>query len=113
MSHLDNHCNSVIIASNLANILTFFLGDTRIRGVVTTFTNVISSTMLSRLMLNIRDPKLVRTPLSTTVAEYPMISTFVDSPTRLGPAGPIRIDPGNNGGYSENAIEMIEMRDIR
>ncbi|KAK0489519.1 hypothetical protein EDD18DRAFT_1359413 [Armillaria luteobubalina] len=90
----------VIIASNLANILTFFLGDARIRGVVTTFTNVISSTMLSRLMLNIRDPKLVRTPLSTTVAEYPMISTFVDSPTRLGPAGPIQIDPGNNGGYS-------------
>ncbi|KAK0219841.1 hypothetical protein IW262DRAFT_1460958 [Armillaria fumosa] len=90
----------VIIASNLANILTFFLGDARIRGVVTTFTNVISSTMLSRLMLNIRDPKLVRTPLSTTVTEYPMISTFVDSPTRLEPAGPIRIDPESSSGYS-------------
>ncbi|KAK0439346.1 hypothetical protein EV421DRAFT_856409 [Armillaria borealis] len=103
----------VIIASNLANILTFFLGDSRIRGVVTTFTNVISSTMLSRLMLNIRDPKLVRTPLSTTVTEYPMISTFVDPPTRLGPAGPVWIDPEGNSGHSENAIEMIEMRDIR
>ncbi|SJL11461.1 uncharacterized protein ARMOST_14865 [Armillaria ostoyae] len=90
----------VIIASNLANILTFFLGDARIRGVVTTFTNVISSTMLSRLMLNIRDPKLVRTPLSTTVTEYPMISTFVDSPTRLGPTGPVRIDLESNSGHS-------------
>ncbi|KAK0217406.1 hypothetical protein EDD85DRAFT_962054 [Armillaria nabsnona] len=90
----------VIIASNLANILTFFLGDARIRGVVTTFTNVISSTMLSRLMLNIRDPKLVRTPLSTTVTEYPMISTFVDPPTRLGLTGPVRIDPEGNGGHS-------------
>lgn len=113
MSHLDNHCNRVIIVSNLANILTFFLGDARIRGVVTTFTNVISSTMLSRLMLNIRDPKLVRTPLSTTVTEYPMISTFIDPPTRLGPAAPVRMDPEYNSEHSENAIEMMEMRDIR
>ncbi|KAK0203923.1 hypothetical protein DFS33DRAFT_1384198 [Desarmillaria ectypa] len=90
----------VIIVSNLANILTFFLGNAHIRGVVTTFTNVVSSTMLSRLMLNIRDPKLVRTPLSTTLTEYPMISTFVDSPTRLGPAAPVRMDPEGHSGHS-------------
>ncbi|KAG7448380.1 uncharacterized protein BT62DRAFT_702350 [Guyanagaster necrorhizus] len=93
----------VIIASNLANILTFFA---LIRGVVTTFTNVISSTMLSRLMLNIRDPKLFRTSLSTTVTEYPMISTFVDPPTRLGLTAPVRMDPESNGGQSGVYTEL-------
>ncbi|KAK0444565.1 uncharacterized protein EV420DRAFT_1648856 [Desarmillaria tabescens] len=90
----------VIVVSNLVNILTFFLGNAHIRGVFTTFTNVISSTMLSRLMLNIRDPKLLHTPLSTTVTEYPMISTFVDSPTRLGPAAPASMDPESHSRHS-------------
>ncbi|KAK6975104.1 hypothetical protein R3P38DRAFT_3127196, partial [Favolaschia claudopus] len=41
---------------NLCNIMTFNRPFTR--GVATTFTNIISSIMISRLMLNIRDPSL-------------------------------------------------------
>ncbi|KAJ7342869.1 hypothetical protein DFH08DRAFT_811203 [Mycena albidolilacea] len=67
----------VMLLSNLANIATFVvsefnqcsvvalfliralqLGAPYIRGIVTTFTNIISSVMITRLMLNIRDPAL-------------------------------------------------------
>jgi len=51
----------VMVLSNLSNILTFVLGGPFTRGVATTFTNVISSVMISRLMLNIRDPALSTT----------------------------------------------------
>ncbi|KAF9525426.1 hypothetical protein CPB83DRAFT_859539 [Crepidotus variabilis] len=47
-----------IAASNLANMLTLVYGGLFTRGVATTFTNVISSTMTSRLMLNLRHPAL-------------------------------------------------------
>jgi len=49
----------VIATSNLANILTFLLGTAFTRGVLTTFTNIISSVMISRLVLNLRHPSLV------------------------------------------------------
>ncbi|KAJ7431241.1 hypothetical protein B0H11DRAFT_2131528 [Mycena galericulata] len=54
----------VMAISNLSNILTF-VGHTR--GVATTFTNIISSIMISRLMLNLRDPALSR--MSTRFSE--------------------------------------------
>ncbi|KAJ7101348.1 hypothetical protein B0H15DRAFT_815760 [Mycena belliarum] len=50
----------VILMSNLSNILTFALGDDFTRGMPTTFTNIISSIMITRLMLNLRDPALTR-----------------------------------------------------
>ncbi|KAJ7429734.1 hypothetical protein B0H11DRAFT_2141412 [Mycena galericulata] len=55
---------NVMAISNLSNILTF-VGHTR--GVATTFTNIISSIMISRLMLNLRDPSLSR--MSTRFSE--------------------------------------------
>ncbi|KAK6966310.1 hypothetical protein R3P38DRAFT_3155561 [Favolaschia claudopus] len=48
----------VVVVSNLCNIMTFIFGGPFTRGVATTFTNIISSIMISRLMLNIRDPSL-------------------------------------------------------
>ncbi|KAJ7488258.1 hypothetical protein FB451DRAFT_1226818, partial [Mycena latifolia] len=48
----------VMFMSNLSNILTFVLGGLYTRGIATTFTNIISSVMISRLMLNLRDPAL-------------------------------------------------------
>ncbi|KAJ7488266.1 hypothetical protein FB451DRAFT_1226852 [Mycena latifolia] len=56
---------SVMFMSNLSNILTFVLYT---RGIATTFTNIISSIMISRLMLNLRDPALLHMSgrLSTT-----------------------------------------------
>ncbi|KAF8157131.1 hypothetical protein B0H34DRAFT_712330 [Crassisporium funariophilum] len=49
----------VMMAANLGNILTFMYGGPYTRGVATTFTNIISSVMISRLMLNLRHPALV------------------------------------------------------
>ncbi|TFK41785.1 hypothetical protein BDQ12DRAFT_720597 [Crucibulum laeve] len=73
----------VIVASNLANILTFLLGGPYTRGVMTTFTNIMSSVLISRLMLNLRDPALTNSSIhgsgsieSSTM--YPNISTVVD-----------------------------------
>ncbi|KAJ7152015.1 hypothetical protein C8R46DRAFT_1121750 [Mycena filopes] len=48
----------VMVMSNLSNILTFVLGSPYTRGIATTFTNIISSILISRLMLNLRDPAL-------------------------------------------------------
>ncbi|KAJ7245657.1 hypothetical protein B0H12DRAFT_1127497 [Mycena haematopus] len=45
----------VVAISNVSNILTFILYT---RGVVTTFANIISSILISRLMLSIRNPAL-------------------------------------------------------
>ncbi|KAJ6553139.1 hypothetical protein B0H19DRAFT_1072619 [Mycena capillaripes] len=48
----------VMLLSNLSNIATLVLGTPHTRGIATTFTNVISSVMITRLMFNIRDPAL-------------------------------------------------------
>ncbi|KAF8139244.1 hypothetical protein K438DRAFT_1805207 [Mycena galopus ATCC 62051] len=50
----------VMLLSNLSNIATFLLGTPYTRGIATTFTNTISSVMITRLMLNLRDPALAR-----------------------------------------------------
>ncbi|KAJ7624743.1 hypothetical protein FB45DRAFT_924136 [Roridomyces roridus] len=50
----------VMMVCNVANILTFVLGGAYSRGVGATLTNIISSIMISRLMLNLRDPELRR-----------------------------------------------------
>lgn len=52
--------------ANLGNIVTFILCSPGLKGVPTIFTNVISTTLISRLMLNIRDPKLLSRARSQT-----------------------------------------------
>jgi len=52
----------VMVVCNVSNILTFVFGGPYTRGVAATFTNIISSIMISRLMLNLRDPALSRWP---------------------------------------------------
>ncbi|KAJ7358540.1 hypothetical protein DFH08DRAFT_848652 [Mycena albidolilacea] len=60
----------IMVMSNLVNILTLVIGNPYSRGIATTFTNIISSIMITRLMLNLRDPALAhmsgRLPQSTT-----------------------------------------------
>ncbi|KAJ7254543.1 hypothetical protein C8J57DRAFT_1722098 [Mycena rebaudengoi] len=48
----------VMVISEVSNILTLVLGSPYTRGFATTFTSIISSIMISRLMLNLRDPAL-------------------------------------------------------
>lgn len=46
----------VFAGCNFANICTFAFGEILTRGCLTTFCNVLSETLISRLMLNVRDP---------------------------------------------------------
>ncbi|KAL0570937.1 hypothetical protein V5O48_011021 [Marasmius crinis-equi] len=79
----------VMISCNLGNILTFFLGDRIIRGLLTTFTNVMASILISRLVLNLRDPRILQaTPNSTTVYSRPSAPTLSTlEPNTIGSAG--------------------------
>ncbi|KAJ8474740.1 hypothetical protein ONZ51_g7017 [Trametes cubensis] len=52
----------MLVMCYLSNILTYILAEPVYKGVSTTMTNVISSTLITRLMLNIRDPKLFELP---------------------------------------------------
>ncbi|KAF7289790.1 hypothetical protein MIND_01353200 [Mycena indigotica] len=50
---------AIIIAANAWNIETYITGGPIISGAVTTLTNVMSSVIISRLMLNLRDPRIL------------------------------------------------------
>ncbi|KAF7350299.1 Transcription initiation factor IIA gamma subunit [Mycena venus] len=49
----------VVAVANLGNIMSYLFAPPYLRGVGSTMTTVLSTIMASRLMLNIRDPKLV------------------------------------------------------
>ncbi|CAL1708992.1 unnamed protein product [Somion occarium] len=75
--------------ANLSNIITFVISKPLVKGISTTFTNVLATTLMSRLMLNIRDPKLLREqhadwsnsarPSTTLATSIPFISTIYPS----------------------------------
>ncbi|OBZ66687.1 hypothetical protein A0H81_13289 [Grifola frondosa] len=52
----------IIAICYLSNILTYAFADLMYKGLSTTLTNVISSVLATRLMLNIRDPELFELP---------------------------------------------------
>lgn len=60
----------VMVASTLANILTYLYGGPFTRGITVTLVNNLSSVMITRLMLNLRDPKL------STFSEARPMTTF-------------------------------------
>jgi len=70
----------------LINVLSLLLGKPLTRDASVTFTNVISSVVMSRLMLNLRDPSLISAPGRdwSDDTSYPNL-TFVEShyPTEL------------------------------
>ncbi|KAJ6503857.1 hypothetical protein C8R45DRAFT_973944 [Mycena sanguinolenta] len=72
----------VIILVNLSNILTFVLAGPYARGAPTTLANSVSSVMITRLMLNLRDPSLSsmagRLSTSATFTDGAMFSTYLD-----------------------------------
>jgi len=59
----------IMVMANIANILTFMLAVPTAKGMCTTLTNVVSSTLITRLMLNLRDPDMQVFPRAT-------VSTF-------------------------------------
>jgi len=75
----------VMMASNGGNILSFFYAGPYTRGIATAFTNVISSVMISRLMLNLRLHAVegtrtgpLRTGESTTLYDPHPLSTVIE-----------------------------------
>lgn len=61
----------IMVAATLANMLMLVYGRPFTRGIITTPMNVVSSIMITRLMLNLRDPKLTAVlpcSLGTTLA---------------------------------------------
>ncbi|KAF7349435.1 hypothetical protein MSAN_01733400 [Mycena sanguinolenta] len=71
----------IMIGTNAANIATYTLGGPIISGSGTTVVNALSSVMLTRLMLNLRNPKVLRrtrrTTRLTTVDDSPAITTLM------------------------------------
>ncbi|KAF8146316.1 hypothetical protein K438DRAFT_1682430 [Mycena galopus ATCC 62051] len=73
----------VMSLCNLSNILVFVLGGPYTRGIPTTFTNIISSLSVSRLMLNLRDPSLLQATSGEAVSERSRVATgFIFIPYR-------------------------------
>ncbi|KDQ60366.1 hypothetical protein JAAARDRAFT_67915 [Jaapia argillacea MUCL 33604] len=74
----------IIVTVNIANILVLLLGQPLLKPPTTTFTNIISTTLTSRLMLNVRDPLLLSPSGSEFATErsdrrnVPQISTVIE-----------------------------------
>ncbi|KAJ7713306.1 hypothetical protein B0H14DRAFT_3016718 [Mycena olivaceomarginata] len=92
----------VMVMSNSANILTFIFGTSYTKGIATTLVNVTSSIMITRLMLNLRDPALAhiagRQTQSTTLSGNVRFAPY------LGATAP-ELDT--------DAVMDIELRDRR
>ncbi|KAJ6484474.1 hypothetical protein C8R47DRAFT_1131504 [Mycena vitilis] len=103
----------VMVGSNCGNILSFFYAGPYTRGVATTFTNVISSVMISRLMLNLRSHGGSRRGKSLRTGESTTLYTDTSAPiTTVDPYYP------SVGGYTDvfagsvGESEMIDDNDI-
>jgi len=82
----------VMVISTVANILTYAYGGTITRGVATPFVNNISSVMITRLMLNLRNPTLSGVSQSSPIPSLDFnhsddLSTFVGLRTSTGSIG--------------------------
>ncbi|EIN09104.1 hypothetical protein PUNSTDRAFT_143707 [Punctularia strigosozonata HHB-11173 SS5] len=69
---------SVLALSSLANILSFVLFAPSLRGLFTAPTNVLAASLISRLMLNVRDPRVVRFASATTTSRTRATDTRID-----------------------------------
>ncbi|EMD39206.1 hypothetical protein CERSUDRAFT_122642 [Gelatoporia subvermispora B] len=82
----------VIVFMNIVNILAFLSlmllqlptrNKDELRGMCTTLTNAIASTLVSRLMLNLRDPKQGQTPLGFLASFSVQLSTTATQTTAI------------------------------
>jgi len=92
----------VMVASNVANILTYVYGGSFTKGVATAFVNIISSVMITRLMLNMRDPRLSTDTegyqMTTIGFHHPGIFSTLVNPTTEVDEGSRRQDHRENCG---------------
>jgi len=77
----------VMVTSGVANLLTYAYGGPFTRGVGTIFVNSLSSAMITRLMLNIRDPRLSiasrRSSAAIRLRNLDNLSTLIDPGTEI------------------------------
>ncbi|KAL4073432.1 hypothetical protein J3A83DRAFT_2534154 [Scleroderma citrinum] len=86
---------AIICAVNVANITVLLVGTNFTKGVTGSFTNVISSIMISRLMLNLRDPKIAESTFGISL--HPL--SHADMAFAVPLAG--TTDSENSGGVFE------------
>jgi hypothetical protein len=106
---------AVIALATLANILTFIFDQPLVKGMLTTLTNALSTALISRLMLNLRDPRLLAKHakrieyMAQTHMGYrnPLMSTFVDV-TSFGTLS-VWLRRGSRKGDEEATIRDIEL----
>jgi len=96
---------AIMSTATLCNVLTFFLGGPFTRGITTTYTNVLASVCSTRLMLNLRDPKLrlpssTRTTSDTSRSSGYFVSTVLD-------IGHTSIEERVQRLEEENEIELV------
>lgn len=61
---------AVMSAANLGNIIALLVANDNVKNIADSFTSIISATMISRLMLNLRDPSIA----GPAVAAFPPLS---------------------------------------
>ncbi|KAI6006757.1 hypothetical protein EDC04DRAFT_3095580 [Pisolithus marmoratus] len=74
---------AVMSAANIGNIITLLVARNNVKNVAVSFINIISATMISRLMLNLRDPSIV----GPTPASFPPLSHLSAFATKQGLPG--------------------------
>ncbi|KAF7969596.1 hypothetical protein HWV62_26827 [Athelia sp. TMB] len=78
--------SSIMTVANAGNIVTFVAAPPLAKGAGSVFTNAISATMMSRLMLNLRDPAMAdlysgRTPQGDVDTTLPVVTSIFDDHT--------------------------------
>ncbi|KAJ6613194.1 hypothetical protein B0H10DRAFT_2049864 [Mycena sp. CBHHK59/15] len=107
---------SLMIVSNACNIGTYTMSGPLLSGSATSLTNVVSSVMISRLMLNLRDPGIrlpqrrSRSRATTTADDSPAITTFLRP--YLGTEFATTIDSGrvDTAGEQSNVVQLMPLR---
>ncbi|EPQ53530.1 hypothetical protein GLOTRDRAFT_130873 [Gloeophyllum trabeum ATCC 11539] len=100
---------TVMAAANLANILTFYLADDALRGVLSTFASSISVVMASRLMLNLYQAAEPPESNSRDISWAPPSTGTMSISIRLVSPRTPRLGPRLE---SQRGIEDVELRDI-
>ncbi|KAI6006758.1 hypothetical protein EDC04DRAFT_976030 [Pisolithus marmoratus] len=74
---------AVMSAANVGNIVTLLVANNNVKNVADSFTSAISAIMISRLMLNLRDPSIAGSPSAT----FPPLSHPSAFATKRGLSG--------------------------
>ncbi|EGN97589.1 hypothetical protein SERLA73DRAFT_184349 [Serpula lacrymans var. lacrymans S7.3] len=106
---------AVMIMINIVSILAYLLPPLGLKGIITTTANALSGTMVSRMMLNIRDPHLTGYTISSLrTGDLPQVTTnYALEPMTVSSTSSVRVvtdDVIEDIGASDNIIEIPRER---